>query len=111
MDPASAGDWCTAGLLALLSGEKIETITDERLQTALRYVQALATWNCRFEGARGGMYEQSPLERAREVEAILAGTPLLPEPEHVDIRSDYSPTALCPACNSKPRRARRTARR
>ncbi|WP_454685348.1 PfkB family carbohydrate kinase [Ancylobacter moscoviensis] len=59
LDSCGSGDWCSAGLLAKiadagLSGLKSATIED--LASALRYGQALAAWNCAFEGARGGMY-------------------------------------------------------
>ena len=43
------------------------------LREAVRYGQALAAWNCRFEGARGGMYERSRAEFAEEVEEFKQG--------------------------------------
>jgi fructokinase len=59
-DAAGSGDWCTAGLLHRLARGGIRGLrasTPAKLQDALRYSQALAAWNCSFEGARGGMYE------------------------------------------------------
>jgi hypothetical protein len=58
-DTAGAGDWCTAGILAYLGtqGAKgLEHVGEREIQDALRQGQLLASWNCGFEGARGGMY-------------------------------------------------------
>ena len=58
-DTAGAGDWCTAGILACLGiqGAKgLEQIGERKVRDALRHGQLLASWNCGFEGARGGMY-------------------------------------------------------
>lgn len=58
-DTAGAGDWCTAGIIHYLGQEGLagfQATTGIELQEALRFGQALAAWNCGFEGARGGMY-------------------------------------------------------
>jgi hypothetical protein len=58
-DTAGAGDWCTAGILACLGtqGAKgLEHVGEREIQDALRQGQLMASWNCGFEGARGGMY-------------------------------------------------------
>lgn len=65
-DAAGAGDWTTAGFLhgrekGLAAGE------------ALRLGQALAAWNCAFEGARGGMYAVSRERFREDVARLLAG--------------------------------------
>jgi fructokinase len=104
LDTAGAGDWCTAGLLSRLRGTKPAAMTDAQVQDALRYGQALAAWNCRFEGARGGMYEHSRDELEREVRSIVSGTKLRAEPEHVDIQSAKAPDSICPACDTKTTR-------
>ena len=56
--PVRSGDWCTAGLLAKLAAggqERMRGAGAEGVREALRYGQALAAWNCAFEGARGGI--------------------------------------------------------
>jgi fructokinase len=58
-DTAGAGDWCTAGIIFQLAKSGVaglEKTTAGELKHALTYGQALAAWNCRFEGPRGGMY-------------------------------------------------------
>ncbi|MBX3218968.1 MAG: hypothetical protein KF795_00535 [Labilithrix sp.] len=99
-DTAGAGDWCTAGLLSRLGGggrSALDDIAAKDLRDALRYGQALSSWNCGFEGARGGMYERSREEFAREVNAILAGdgqTAVADSLEHDELELDM----ICPAC-------------
>src|SRR5207247_2285384 len=69
-----AGDWCTSGIIATLGGTGVAGLVSCREPTlvdALRYGQALAAWNCGFEGARGGMYRVKRSSFAREVAAIL----------------------------------------
>lgn len=107
LDTAGAGDWSTAGLLFQLAGRHVDRLDEAEIENALRYGQALSAWNCRFEGARGGMFERSAKEMAREVDSILAGTTLSAEPEHVDLGSAHSPSAICPACDGKTKRAKK----
>jgi fructokinase len=75
-DTAGSGDWCTSGLIHKLGWQGVHGLrrmNREQLQDGLRYGQALAAWNCMFEGARGGMYCTGgpPLEST--VRDILAG--------------------------------------
>ena len=58
-DSCGAGDWCTAGLISRTSVDGLEGLYRggaEGIDDAMCYGQALAAWNCGFEGARGGMY-------------------------------------------------------
>lgn len=79
VDAAGCGDWTSAGFLhALAAGKRLNDValfdrTD--VEAALRFGQALATWNCGYEGARGGMYAVSKVEFSRMIEAILKGAP------------------------------------
>ncbi len=75
-DPAGAGDWCSAGILHFLGRRGyagLEKITSVGLLRAFRFGQALAAWNCGFEGARGGMYEVSLSQFRESVGHILKG--------------------------------------
>jgi fructokinase len=114
-DAAGAGDWCTAGILSRLAHRGLagfRRTTSEKLQEALRYGQALAAWNCGFEGARGGMYHVDNRTFKRQVDAILTGAKATPatvtavEPFVAEFLK-----SLCPACNqadfAAPRRTRR----
>jgi hypothetical protein len=58
-DTCGSGDWCTAGLIAKVGATGLVGLRQagvKGIQAGLRYGQALAAWNCGFEGARGGMY-------------------------------------------------------
>jgi fructokinase len=75
-DAAGAGDWCTAGIISAigaLGGDRLSELPDQELQAAIRLGQAMATWNCRYDGARGGMYVSSKAEFDRAISAILRG--------------------------------------
>lgn len=98
-DSCGAGDWCTAGLLSKLCNNGLSDLvssTANDLKDALRYGQALAAWNCGFEGARGGMYISSKSEFEAQISAISAGhleiSPLSSAPFEV------APETSCPAC-------------
>lgn len=53
-DTAGAGDWCSAGFLYYLSAKNgIKEMSPSKLNSALRYGQALAALNCTQSGARG----------------------------------------------------------
>lgn len=62
VDSCGAGDWCTAGLIAMTAAggrAGAEDLTLKEVHDGLMYGQQLAAWNCGFEGARGGMYTKS----------------------------------------------------
>jgi fructokinase len=59
IDTAGAGDWCSAGIIHMLSNEKsdrLKGLTIEVLQKALEFGQFLGAVNCIFYGARGLTY-------------------------------------------------------
>lgn len=66
-DTAGAGDWTTAVALHLLQlgghcqPDALLTVLTVDLEAVLRAGQAAAAWNCQFEGARGGMYQEGSL--------------------------------------------------
>jgi len=76
-DTAGSGDWCTAGLLSKVAAKGFagfSKATDRQIADAVRFGQALAAWNCRFEGARGGMYAVSKKQFQQQVNELLAGS-------------------------------------
>lgn len=102
-DTCGAGDWCTAGLIAKAAVEGKEEFRRagaRRVRAALKYGQALAAWNCGFEGARGGMYAVSRQGFRRQITSLLTGKfddiPDAPE------GSTLTPTVSCPACPPAP---------
>ena len=75
-DAAGAGDWCTAGILHVIAShglEGLQNVTKEDLQRAISFGQAMAAWNCQYEGARGGMYHVDAQTFRAEVSRILFG--------------------------------------
>lgn len=75
-DSAGAGDWCTAGIissLGVLGPEKLAKATLEDFQRALKLGQAMASWTCRYDGARGGMYASTKDDFDRAITDLLRG--------------------------------------
>ena len=103
-DTAGCGDWCTAGILHILATDAARSFfsADEELLTeAIRYGQALAAWNCGFEGARGGMYDITKSEFQASIAALLAGESTQEigtkaVPPETPVPSQFP----CPACPS-----------
>lgn len=59
VDAAGAGDWCTAGIIHILGQNGLENFlkaSKDDVENALRFGQGMAALNCRYEGARGLMY-------------------------------------------------------
>jgi sugar/nucleoside kinase (ribokinase family) len=75
-DTAGAGDWCTAGIIHALGQQGLGGLVSEGTGTlgrAMDFGQALAAWNCEFEGARGGMYRVAKKVFELEVSHLLGG--------------------------------------
>ena len=76
VDACGSGDWCTAGLIskaAVAGWEGLRCSGAQGVRSALQYGQALAAWNCGFEGARGGMYSVSRGTLASQASRLLHG--------------------------------------
>lgn len=74
-DTAGAGDWCTAGIISRLGSQGLagfKKTTKAKLQESIRFGQALAAWTCKFEGARGGMYETDQTTLQSDVARLMA---------------------------------------
>ena len=102
-DTCGAGDWCTAGLIAktAVGGRKGFRRAGARgVRTALRYGQALAAWNCGFEGARGGMYAVSRQAFKRQITSLIEGR--LDGIHSIPIGNTPTPVVSCPACPPSP---------
>jgi sugar/nucleoside kinase (ribokinase family) len=100
-DAAGSGDWCTAGLLDKLARTGLRgfnSATTDRLRDALRYGQALAAWNCGFDGARGGMYEVSKEIFERQVRRLLGGNEAIASPDKPGLEAAAGAFQFCPSC-------------
>lgn len=75
-DTAGAGDWCTAGIIYMLCGNGSEGLLNLRfdeVREAVRVGQAMASWTCGFDGARGGMYSVGKSDFLVTVNGLLNG--------------------------------------
>ena len=103
-DACGAGDWCSAGVIARLGAAGLDGLfgAEQRdFADALRYGQTLAAWNCRFEGARGGMYRVKRSSFARQVRAMLGTATVSRGRERHrlgPLRTSLVPGVACPAC-------------
>jgi fructokinase len=99
-DAGGSGDWCTAGFLHLAARggrADFQAIGDDDLRAALRFGQALAAWNCAFEGARGGVYRVGRDRFEADVRRIFAGEVLDPAAGAGPSTHDAA-GAFCPGC-------------
>ena len=99
-DTCGSGDWCTAGFIAkaAVEGQKGLRGTGARgVRAALRYGQALAAWNCCFEGARGGMYAVTRDAFKTQIEGLQDGR--LEALEENPDGGKSTPVVTCPACS------------
>jgi len=98
-DICGSGDWCTAGLLAEIAAKGragLHQAGPDKVRAALRYGQALAAWNCGYEGARGGMYAMDHATFLQQIEALTAGRANFAKRSPNDELSNTVVT--CPAC-------------
>jgi fructokinase len=100
-DAAGSGDWCAAGIIHALGRrgrEGLEQASGAEVLAALRFGQALAAWNCVFEGARGGMDQADRPTFERAITALLGGeevsVPAL-TPEAPEAEGNW----FCPTCS------------
>lgn len=101
-DTAGAGDWSTAGLVHTVCARGLTTFlksTDAKVRDAIRFGQALATWNCGHEGARGAMYTFGKSEFRTAIERILiTGTYSAPPGEDAAEGVVEEAPGVCSSC-------------
>lgn len=104
-DTSGAGDWCTAGIIHRLGqngSAGFNRITPKQLNDALCFGQALAAWNCGYEGARGGMYSTDKRALQKQIQMIIAGKPATishPEAPSRTVKRVFE--SLCSGCESQ----------
>lgn len=101
-DAAGSGDWCTAGIVHSLAQQGLAGLlkaTRSRVEDGLRFGQALASWNCGYEGARGGMYAVEKRAFRQQIESIISqdGTKA-PRREIPAAAIQKVFECICPAC-------------
>lgn len=99
VDTCGSGDWCSAGFLAeafRIQSGGFQELKPLQLTRALQYGQALAAWNCGFEGARGGMYASTKSAFEKQISVLRAGDiPTLPTSGKAPAGTE---NLACPAC-------------
>jgi sugar/nucleoside kinase (ribokinase family) len=106
-DSCGSGDWVTAGLVAkVASGGQVGLRQGgaQGVRTSLRYGQALAAWNCGFEGARGGMYAVTRKVFEEQITALLAGQLDKVMNNAIESKAERLVDVDCPACLPKSKR-------
>ena len=101
-DTCGSGDWCTAGFLdhfARTGQLSLRRADDRDVRAALRFGQALAAWNCGFEGARGGMYAMSRSALQSLIDDLRVGEP--PHPSPAPLPNSTTELVPCPYCPSE----------
>lgn len=76
-DAAGAGDWCSVGILHMLGqagAAGLRSASPKLIERGIRFGQALAAWNCGYEGARGGMYESNAAEVRNFAKQLMSGS-------------------------------------
>lgn len=107
-DASGAGDWLTAGLLyaAAREGDIRGAIEDlDALEGAFEVGEALAAFNCQFEGPRGAMYASSVEITTQMLAAVDARVRrnLTSEPKRPALQMTL--TGICSACAAGARTA------
>ena len=108
-DTCGSGDWCTAGLIAKVAagGRKgLRRAGARGVRVALRYGQALAAWNCGFEGARGGMYSVPRKAFDDQITGLLEGR--FEGIDDAPVTGVSAQSVTCPACPPAPGKPRRS---
>lgn len=102
-DTAGSGDWTTVGLIAGLfkNGKAGLQGTKQELILCLEHAQAVAALNCRFEGARGAMYQLSRSKFNEVVETIEAKWPSIHRQRKISLTQQISTSEVCPSCSPK----------
>lgn len=99
-DACGSGDWCTAGLIARAAMEGHAGLVragPRGIARALTFGQALAAWNCGFEGARGGMYRVDRTAFDEQIDGLISERRL--EPVCYGGSAGISAEmVVCPAC-------------
>ena len=101
-DTAGSGDWCMAGLLSKVAPKGyagFSAASAGQIRDAIRFGQALAAWNCQFEGARGGMYAVSKQHFKEQVDEIVAGSGKVIPVTGDFVLDSSTPSVVCRFCD------------
>jgi len=109
-DAAGAGDWCTAGMIDVLTGgaTSFNCVSEKKIVDALRYGQSLSALNCGFEGARGAMYGMEKARFNKQVQCILDREEgRAPAVDSLAFEIRKKAQCFCPTCQATSKRGRK----
>lgn len=112
VDTCGAGDWCTAGFIHSICRNGLDGLraaSRSDIEESLQFGQALAAWNCGFEGARGGMYRVDKAAFDRQVRQILGGNQPRNMTGTMANRNSKIAGGICPACEKTPKASLKSA--
>ncbi len=99
-DAAGAGDWLSAGFIDFVAQaglEGFDGLPADIIEAGLRTGQAYSAWACGFEGARGGMYQQTVGTVRDIVAATLNAGRVVAPPSNAD--RAIAPDILAKLCS------------
>lgn len=103
-DTAGSGDWTSIGLISgmLNEGRKdLEKFSTQTIHSSLEKAQAIAAFNCQFEGPRGCMYQLSKRRFFEAVTALEAKKSESAKPKKVSLALHLPTSTVCPSCGPK----------
>lgn len=101
-DAAGSGDWCSAGIIHTLTQQgSPKKLNRKSVQLALRFGQALAAVNCRYQGARGSMYNLTRLEFEASIHELLKDANQFKAAKKKAIAPLHHLRGICPSCVTK----------
>lgn len=111
-DAAGSGDWCSAGFLHCVGtrgADGFANLKKTDIDHALKFGQALATLNCRFEGARGLMTHLDHRNANRALRSLVE------KGEPVELKSNVEaqynvPVDFCRLCRPDKSAEKRSAK-
>jgi sugar/nucleoside kinase (ribokinase family) len=107
-DASGAGDWLTAGFLYAAAREGIPKVLKDpaAVERALHVGEALAAFNCQFEGPRGAMYASAVDATARMLNVVDARVRKKLTRETKRPALQMTLTGVCSACVAAKKPAR-----
>ena len=102
VDTAGAGDWCTAGLIHIIGQNGCDAFlksTNKDVENALRFGESMAALSCKFEGARGLMYNIDKKQVFSMIDKIMDEGKLEESSLNITNRNNKIIQTLCPSCS------------
>lgn len=101
VDQAGAGDWCTAGIIhTLVKSRRKGSWSQDTIESALHFGQALGALSCLYEGARGLMYQSDLSAVLANVRELQKSNSIVEETKLPTYKPVTTLRNLCPTCSA-----------